>query len=698
MTDRHHNGLLAKIKSALRELTALRALPAAAAVLILAACASMGRPEGGPRDEDPPVFVTSTPLPGALNVKGQKLKITFDENVNVKDIMTKVVVSPAQKDMPVISSNGRTISVELRDTLKDSTTYTIDFSDAIRDLNEGNILDNFAIDFATGPAIDSLRISGMVFEARTLEPAQGMVVGVYSDLSDTAVTSLPMERVAKTNQYGQFTIRGLKPGNYNIFALDDRNRDWHWDRSENVAFFPVSLSPSTEQVEVADTLRSQAGEDSIVRRKAWHYLPDDILLTWFNENYRPQYLRDNKRPSRRYIELKFGAPVDSMPVLTVLNGPLAGGNLADLSVLETRAERDSMIYWLRDTVLVSQDSILLQARYRKTDSLDCLVWQTDTLKMFFRRQPVKEKKEKKKEKGDSLAADSLPQITFVDFKASTPGSQELNLPVRFEAPEPLEPISRDAWRLEVQRDTLWLPVADVSLEPDSVTPRGVILSASWEEGTKYRFTADSARIFNIYGEFNRPFKFEFTTKKLDDYGNIYLNLTDLTALQLPDSARVIVELLSSSDQPVATATVENGSAAFHYVAPATYYARAYIDIDHDGQWTTGNVGLKRLPEDVFYYPKKLVLRKNWDLEQDWSLLDTPVDLQKPKEIKKNKPKTKEPDQTGTDSDEDGEFGDGFDPEQGAWGNGSQYNNAGGRGGSNRRGGFGQGGMRTNRSF
>ena len=320
----------------------------------------------------------------------------------------------------------------------------------------------------------------MVFEARNLEPAQGMVVGVYSNQADSAISTLPLERVAKTNQYGQFTIRGLKPGNYNIFALDDRNRDWHWDRSENVAFFPVSLSPSTEQVEVADTLRSQAGEDSIVRRKAWHYLPDDILLTWFNENYRPQYLRDNKRPSRRYIELKFGAPVDSMPVLTVLNGPLAGGNLADLSVLETRAERDSMIYWLRDTVLVSQDSILLQARYRKTDSLDCLVWQTDTLKMFFRRQPVKEKKEKKKEKGDSLAADSLPQITFVDFKASTPGSQELNLPVRFEAPEPLEPISRDAWRLEVQRDTLWLPVAVVGRP----TPRPRAASSSRPAGRR----------------------------------------------------------------------------------------------------------------------------------------------------------------------------------------------------------------------
>ena len=129
--------------------------------------------------------------------------------------------------------------MELRDSLQDSTTYTFDFSDAIRDLNEGNILDGFALDFSTGSTIDTLAISGMVFEARNLEPAQGMVVGVYSNLTDTTLTSLPLERVAKTNQYGQFTIRNLKPGTYHLFAIDDRNRDWHWDRSENIAFSSV---------------------------------------------------------------------------------------------------------------------------------------------------------------------------------------------------------------------------------------------------------------------------------------------------------------------------------------------------------------------------------------------------------------------------------------------------------------------------
>lgn len=678
----------------------MRVLLIGAIASLMAACASIGRPEGGPLDLVPPVFVRSNPAPGALNVDRSRIDLWFDENLKLEDPVNKVVVSPVQKENARVSANGRHLTVEFRDTLAENTTYTIDFADAVRDLNEGNILDGFSYDFSTGPELDTLTISGMVFEARNLEPAQGMVVGVYSNLADSAVRTLQLERVAKTNQYGQFTVRGLKPGVYNIFAIDDRNRDWHWDRSENIAFFPATLSPSAVETVVADTLRSSAGEDSVVSRRAWQYLPDDILLTWFNENYRSQYLRDNKRPAQRYIELKFGAPVDSMPRLTVINGPRKGMGLDALSVLETRAERDSMIYWLRDTVLVNQDSILLEARYRKTDSLDNLVWQTDTLRMFFRRPQVKDKK-KKKEKADTAASDSLPPIKFLDLKATTSSAQELHRPVRFEAPEPLEPVAPGAWRLEMMEDTLWIPVEEASLSPDSVTPRGLLLSAKWAEGARYRFTADSARIMNIYGEFNRPFTHEFTTKKIEDYGNIYLNITDIAALGLPDSARVMVELLSSSDQPVAVAPVVNGTAGFHFIDPSTYYARAFVDIDHDGLWTTGNLASSRLPEDVFYYPKKLLLRKNWDLEQDWALLETPVDLQKPDAIKKNKPKTKETPRN-PEEDEEGEFGDGFDPEQGAWGNGSQYNNAGfnTRGGGNLRGGSTQrrNGMATQRSF
>ena len=127
-----------------------------ALALMVAACASIGRPEGGPRDETPPEFVRSNPAPGSVNVNRSRVDILFDENIKLEDIANKLVISPAQKQNPAVSSNGRRISVELRDSLQDSTTYTFDFSDAIRDLNEGNILDGFALDFSTGSTIDTL--------------------------------------------------------------------------------------------------------------------------------------------------------------------------------------------------------------------------------------------------------------------------------------------------------------------------------------------------------------------------------------------------------------------------------------------------------------------------------------------------------------------------------------------------------------
>ena len=223
----------------------MRLIVAIVAAAALAACASMGRPEGGPIDETPPVFVRSTPRPGAVNVERDRITIEFDENVQLKDAMNKVVVSPAQKTMPKISAAGRRVTINLMDSLQPNTTYTIDFTDAISDLNEGNELDGLAFDFATGPTIDTLAIAGMVFEAENLEPAQGMLVGVHSNLSDTALTKVAFDRITKTNQLGQFVIRNLKPGTYRIFAINDVNRVYKWDRTEDIAVY-LSLIHTSE--------------------------------------------------------------------------------------------------------------------------------------------------------------------------------------------------------------------------------------------------------------------------------------------------------------------------------------------------------------------------------------------------------------------------------------------------------------------
>lgn len=598
----------------------------------------------------PPVMVSSTPAPGSVNVSNGRIDIIFDENITLDDPMNKIVVSPPQKKQAQISSNGRRVRITLRDTLRDSTTYTVDLADAVRDLNEGNILDGLAIDFSTGPSIDTLMISGIVVEGRTLEPAQGMIVGVYSTpVADTALTTLPMDRITKTNALGRFTIRNLKPGSYRVFAINDLNHDFHWDRSEDIAFLDRDISPSTIAIEVTDTFTDAAGNDSLVTRPATRFLPDDILLTWFNENYKPLYLVKHERPDARRLTLEMSTRSDSLPQLTLLNTVRAGARLDREAVLQSSPGLDSLTYWLRDTTLIGSDTLKIAARYLHTDTLDNITFTTDTL-TFALRQPKKKKKRDEE-------TDSVPKLEFVNIGISSRQPQDLNMPLLFETSTPTASIDSAGFRIEELVDSVWMPVAaKIPSPPDSLQPMRLLTEMTWKPKTKYRVTIDSLAVTDIYGNHNRPFVQEVSTHAIEDYAALFFNIGDLG----PDSA--IVELLTS-DKPVRLEPVRNGVATFEYVTPGAYYARLFIDRNHNGRWDTGSVADTLQPEDVFYFSKKLNLKKNWDVEQQWNIYETPVDLQKPEDIKKNKPprpkweteEEREKRKKGNNDDEEEEF-------------------------------------------
>lgn len=618
----------------------------------------MGRPEGGPRDELPPVYVRSNPALGQLNFSGNKITVDFDENIALDDAMNKIVISPAQKNTPAISSNGRRVTIELRDTLEPNTTYTVDFADAVKDLNEGNVLDGFAIDFSTGDTIDSLCISGMVFEAETLEPAQGMLVGVYSNLSDTAITTLPFERITKTNQLGQFTLRNLKEGTYRVFALNDVNRDYHWDRSEDVAFYDVTVSPSSEPITVVDTLVSSNGlRDSLVTRDATRFLPDDLLLTWFNEGYASQYLKDYKRPERNKITFQFGAKADSLPILRLINTHRAGEEAPDWSVLVASPTLDTLTYWITDTTLLALDSITIEARYQRTDTNDLLSWTTDTLRFNFREPKKKaEKKKKNNEEADTVP----PPVPHTSLSVSSGTTQELNGGLRFGSSVPIARLDTSGIHLEVLIDTIWYQMVRPDFRLESpLKPLSYTAPYEWEEGTKYRLTIDSAAVVDIYGLDNDKLVHEFTTKKSGDYSALRFNITGL------DSRPAVVQVMTSADKPVVSVPVINGLADVQYLNPGAYYAKLFIDANSDGLWTTGSLLDSIQPEEVYYYPKKINLKKNWTVEQTWDLNELPVDQQKPREIIKNKPKRRKgerdeySDTSGDDEEDDPFFDDPF---------------------------------------
>lgn len=627
----------------------LRGLLWVAAVLILAGCASIGRPGGGPRDETPPVFVRSNPLPGARNVKRTKLEIIFDENIQLDDAFNKVIVSPAQTMAPVVRSLGHKVTVELRDTLVPDATYTIDFGDAIKDLNEGNILDGFALDFSTGDNLDSLRISGVLMEARTLEPAQGVLVGVYSNMADSAITTLPLERVSRTNSRGQFTIRGLKDIPYRVFAIDDVNRDNKWDRSEGIAFFDSIVMPSVEQITVNDTLRTVNGEDSIVSRPGVSYLPADILLTWFKEDYVTHYLKENSRPARNRVSIVMSAPYDTAPSARIVRTPaLEGIDWDDITVADISAGNDTVTWWIKDPVAVAVDSLTLALTYPRTDSLENVVMYNDTIRFFYRPSSDELKLTKEKQKLREKGADTIPEPqVLMELRAVTSTRHDVYQPLILESKTPWGTVDSTMVRFRAFIDSTWQDIDHGPLTP--IEGRTILqrrLTFTPVPGQKYSFEADSAAFRDIYGNPNKAFKHEFTVKELETYSTVIFNIT-------PADSVITVELLDTRDNVVRTAKAdESGKAVFNYVNPGIFYARLYYDDNMDGKWTPGNIAEQLQPEEVAYYPGKIDARANWDVEQTWDIYATPIDIQKPYAILQNKPKLKKGEQAPVSEEEE----------------------------------------------
>jgi hypothetical protein len=624
------------------------------AMVVTVGCASIGTPTGGPRDETPPRLMKANPLPGAVNVDRKNIVLEFDEIVNVKDAFSNVVISPTGTTTPRVTALGKKVTVAFTDTLAANTTYTIDFANSIQDNNESNALENFTYSFSTGDAIDTLRISGMVLGARDLEPQQHIIVGIHSVEADTTFRTVKLERIAKTDDRGRFSIRGLKPGNYHIYALADINNDYRWDNpEEDIAFLNYTLSPSAKPITVVDTIYNleTALPDSTVLRATTQFLPNDILLSSFNVGYKPQYLASSSRTDSTQLQLLFNAPNTKLPEVKILNHDTA----KDWALIERSAKSDSITFWLRDPKLVATDTLSMEVKYLRNKSMGVFEEATDTLSFIHKRAKVKKENKPKhnKENGDSVAK----QIKFLTMASKGGTTQEVNMPRLLEFATPPDTILRDRMHLEYQKDTVWLPIDDAVLtRADTLNPRIYKYDHKWDYDTSYRIVADSVAVTDIYGLFNKPEKFTFKTRKEEEYGLLVFAVTGI-----PDSIPVIVELLNSSDNPIRYAKVEGGKASFPYLVAGTYYARLYEDINDNGIYDTGDYDTRTQPEVTSYYPKKVKLKKNWDMELTWDVNTLPVDKQKPDNIKKNNPTSdkRNKSKSETDTDEEDEDEDGF---------------------------------------
>lgn len=609
------------------------------ALLVLGGCANQGQgPDGGPYDEHPPRIVGLTPPEKMVGSKRTKFTLIFDELIKVDNPQEKIIVSPPQMESPEIKVSGRRITVELMDSVRPGTTYTVDFSDAITDNNEGNPLGQYTYVFNTSGAVtDTMEISGHVLNAEDLEPVKGVLVGLHQSDADTAFTRLPFERVARTDDNGFFSIKGVAPEReYNIFALKDSDGDFRFSqRGESIAFLLKKLRPSSFPDVRKDTLWVDSVRyDSIRITPYTHFTPDDVVLPLFRESNQPRYFLKADRPTAEFWRCYFTARSSHVPTIKGLNFEEKGA-----FVEQRNLTNDSLVYWLTDSTLLRQDTLTLAYTYEAwDDSLARSYLRTDTLSLTPRiswerrikeenknREKWEKQRERRHKRGDY--SQEQPPVEFLPIKSesSTSLAPDQNLYLTFG--EPFGSLPRSALHLRLKVDTLYQEAPyELDTVPGNLLARRI--RAEWRPGQQYELLLDSAAVRSIYGKPNNKLQQRFTITKDEEFGTLFLSLTNAN-----DSC-TIVQLLDGNGKVVKEVAAKQGKAELYYLRPKEYYLRCFFDRNGDGKWTPGQWSSRTPPEEMYYLPTVLNVRANWDLNQDWDVTALPLNKQKPQRLVK----------------------------------------------------------------
>ena len=607
--------------------------------LLLASCANRGQgPQGGPRDSIPPVILKEVPVNGTLNFNAKEILVYFDEYIQMNDVQKHVLISPPQQTPPEVKAIGKHMSVVFQEHLQDSTTYTIDFGAAICDYNEKTPLEGYVFSFSTGDVIDSLAISGTIYNAANLDPVTEVLVGIHRNPHDSAFTSLPFSRITRANSEGHFTIHNIQPGTYRIYALNDISRDYLYQPGEAFAWSDSLITPYCE-VEVhtdtiwrdtiaidplsGDTLFTRLVDSTFIH-PVTHFYPDSLVLFYFEEDKQRHYFQRILRDEQHAFTLLFAAPQDSMPIIRALRpsevdslgNDSAWVNFLDYAIVQTSPHLDTITFWLTDSIAISMDSIYLQMQHLVSDSLYNLVPQTDTLLALYRHPRLSEK-----------AMETYlrnKQSRRLTIKSNASNKFEVYDTISITSEFPLDSIHTHMIHLSHKVDTTFRPLPFQLLPHDSIGMTYHLLASLQPEQT-YLLKIDSAAIRDIYGVTNDSIAYNIRLKALNEYASLMVKLT-----HYDPQARI--QLLNDKDQVLRELPALPEGTKFEYLAASTFYLRMYIDRNGDGKWTTGDWLLHRQPEPVYYYPSKLKLRANWDFEENFDHLAIPQVQSKPKSL------------------------------------------------------------------
>ncbi|MBN2273181.1 MAG: Ig-like domain-containing protein [Bacteroidales bacterium] len=594
-------------------------------ISVFTSCAKVGSPTGGPKDENPPAVIACSPENGAVNNKTKDIEITFDEFIVLKNLNEELVISPPLKEKPITRIRSKTLVIDLNNNPADSTTYTLNFGNAIADNNEGNLLPDYEFVFSTGPFIDSLSVTGTAVNAFNLKPEKEKVfVMLYDNLGDSAPYLELPAYITKTGTNGKFAINNIRPDTFRLFALKDVNNNLKFDiPDEMIAFGDSAIIVSPENVQKINFVKDSAllkpvqkatdkekgaaadtiAADSVSFKGKELYAVNADLFLFVEEDMR-QGIIEKERESRELLTFVFNRTLFDSIQLIPLNFTAENWYLKDIS-----QNKDTASFWITDSTLIKLDTLSLAVSYSTTDSALNFVTRTDTITFLYR---IKEDKSKPGRKTKETLPDQDSLLISLSANIRNQSVANLNQSILIISPRPVSSYDIHKFSLYRFEDTLQYS-QPVKFAEDTSALYTVKFSTDWTENTAYRLLVEPGAVTDIYGATNDTFEISFRTQKGDYYGRIMLSLK---SREFP----VIVQLTDEKENRIAEKSITKDEVVtFDFLSPKKYRFKAVIDKNGNRKWDTGNYLKHIQPEKVINYPGLMDVRSNWDVEISWSL-------------------------------------------------------------------------------
>ena len=544
---------------------------------ILASCATVVSPSGGPKDVQPPQVVESAPENFSINFASKKIEITFDEFVKLQKIGVNLIISPPLEERPTFMVKGKSLIIKLEEELLPSTTYNFNLGNSIVDITENNAIPNFQYVFSTGTYIDSLQVSGKVEDEFERKPEDKVIVILYKCDELENCDSLPYNSkpryFTRTDATGTFTIKTIKHGRYKMTALVDKNQNFVFDLpNERVGFISELIDPAPAYRSLTTFGK---GRDSI-----------RYEMRMFSEKKELKIIRARgDKPGR--IDFVFNLPVRELKVQ-----PLNFSSKKAWEVVTISANGDSATYWNNYGV----------------DSLE--LWITDSYYDFDDTVEV----------ACNNKTDEMP----LTFSSNLAGYYSFDYYKNLEltASQPI---------VQHNFDKIFLLQKMDSVNYDTLTPEIIFedpellkieIRYNWQQQVNYKLIIDKKAFRDIYRNTNDSILLEFKTRAETYYGNAKLDLVFPSVKH-----QYIIQLLNANKGVVSETIVTPKDKMreglkklkYDYLNPGKYSIRVIYDSNNDGMWTSGDLINGIQPENVTYYPDPITIRSNWDVVLEWDL-------------------------------------------------------------------------------